>query len=461
MSLTSRLTYLTSDLPGVGGTIKLRPEDFFVEEQPLYKTAGEGEHLYLLIEKTSLTTPEVVRRLARAFRVARQSIGYAGMKDKHAVTRQHFSIRLPPPADEVEPLNRLANDPRLKVLWADRHLNKLRRGHLASNRFVIYLRQVNPSDAIAARRVLDRLAKTGIPNFIGEQRFGYRQNSHLLGRYLLLADYQSFVDEMLGRPGLADSPDLRAGRQAYERGDYTAALETWPRQLRFDRQAMDALRQGCSPAEAVGRIEYQQRDFLVSALQSAIFNDVLDYRLREAVYDRLLPGDLAWKHDSRAVFEVDEQVASEDNQSGGRVETLQVSPSGPLWGISMQRAAGRPGEIERQALGNHDLFESQLGGAGDIKAEGSRRPLRQPVDNPDISGGVDEHGSFIRVAFELQRGTYATIVLREIMKIQELEHRRQEEAVARNADSSSHLDTAPICSSTDPVPQGIEKSADA
>ncbi len=416
MPVTSELAYLTADLPGIGGCIKQRPEDFLVDEQPLYQPSGSGEHVMLYIEKTNLTTMEVIRRLAKTFRVGRGDVGYAGLKDKHAVTRQHLTVYLPDRRDEAETLERLESHPRLKILWFERHHNKLRRGHLKGNRFVIRIRDVSPTSVVAAKRVLDRLGETGLPNFLGDQRFGYRQNSHLLGRHLLLGRDRDFLDEMLGKPRPNDNPSQRAGREAYERGDFIAALEAWPRPLRYDRQCLDELRQGRSPADVVRRLDRNQRDFLISAWQSYVFNRVLDRRLREGTFDRLLPGDLAWKHDSRAVFAVDEATAELENGPTGRVPAFAVSPSGPLWGVDMTRAAGEPGRIEDWALAEQGLSVEQLAGVADHGAEGRRRPLREPLIDPDLSAGVDEHGPYVRLAFELPRGVFATIALREIMK---------------------------------------------
>jgi tRNA pseudouridine13 synthase len=425
MSLTSTLTYLTDDLPGIGGRIKERPEDFLVEEQPLYQPSGQGEHLYLFVEKVALTTPEAVRRIAKAFRVKRSDVGYAGMKDKHAITRQHFSIYLPGRGDgDAELLHNLDHHaPQLKILWAERHANKLRQGHLAGNRFVIRIRQVQTADVLVARKVLDRISATGIPNFLGEQRFGYRQNSHTLGKLLLLGQYEAFLDEMLGHAGELDSPPLRAGREAYEKGDYAAALELWPWQLRFDRQALDALRQGRSALQVVRCIDRGQREFLICALQSAMFNAVLDRRLKEGSFAKLISGDLAWKHDNRSVFRVDEATAEKENGPGGRVAALEVSPSGPMWGPQMMQAQGQPGEMEKQALEAFGLTEGQLAGVNDMPVPpGKRRPMRVPLRDADISGGVDEHGAYIRLAFELPRGAFATMALREITKSQDAAH---------------------------------------
>ncbi len=416
MSLTDALAYLTDELPGTGGDIKQRPGDFLVEERPLYPTRGHGEHVFLFIEKTSLTTTDVVRDLTRAFRVGRNDIGYAGLKDKHAIVRQHFSVWLPDRKDEDECIKRLDDRRLLKVLWHDRHTNKLRRGHHGGNRFVIRIRGVQPNDMLKAKAIVDKLYAHGVPNFVGDQRFGYRQHNHMLGKLLLRGEYEQMLDEMLGQPIDADPPNMQKARAAYDVRDYETALQHWPKHLRFDRQALDALRQGRDAKQAVMAIYRSQREFLISALQSAMFNSVLDRRLREDKLTQLMPGDLAWKHDSRSVFNVDEEVAEKENAADGRIHTIEVSPSGPMWGINMTRATGEPGDVEQQVLDVYEVKPEELAGVGDVHAEGSRRPMRIALRDPEVSAGSDEHGPYIRLGFEMPRGAFATIVLREVMK---------------------------------------------
>ncbi len=422
MPVTESLSFLTPDLPGVGGVLKARNEDFLVEEQPLYEPAGEGEHVYLFIEKNGLTTMDAVHKIARAMHMHRRNIGHAGLKDKHAVTRQHLSLWLPGVDDAVvaEGIERInTHQSRIKVLWSDRHANKLRRGHHGGNRFAIRIRDVEPTHVVRAKQILDVLEQRGVPNYVGDQRFGYRQNSHETGRALMLGDYDRVLDGMLGAESPTESEYIQQGRERYRAGDFAGALEVWPKALRYDRQLLDALRQGKAPEQAVLGMDGSQRAFLVSAWQSAVFNEVLHERVAEGTSDKLLPGDLAWKHDSRATFEVGEASYAEDNAPGGRVARGLLSPSGPLWGIDMPRAAGEPGRIERAALANAGVTEEQLQGPpNDPHAvpKGGRRPMRIMLKDPDVSGGVDEHGPYIKASFELPRGAYATMVLREVMK---------------------------------------------
>lgn len=148
--------------------MRTTPEDFFVEELDAFAPSGAGEHLLLTIEKRGMNTAFAAKRIAAWAGVAESAIGYAGLKDRHAVTRQRFSVWLP---RKIAPdLDALPSDD-LKVLAHAWHARKLPRGALAGNRFELVLRDVvGDRDAIEAR--LATMAARGVPNYFGEQRFG-------------------------------------------------------------------------------------------------------------------------------------------------------------------------------------------------------------------------------------------------------------------------------------------------
>jgi len=410
--------YLTDDLPGIGGRIKQRPEDFLVEESPLYDPVGEGEHIYMFIEKRSMSTLELVALLARHFGVPKRAIGYAGLKDKQAITRQVLSVHVPGKRIEDFPQIR---DERVGVLWSDYHSNKLRRGHLRGNRFSIRVRGVSPTSVIDAKRTLDRLASVGVPNRIAEQRFGVLGNNHLIGRWLILGDDRATLDELLGPP--AGDSDLRSAtqaraREAYTSGDYEQALAMMPRSLRAERAALRVLARGGDARRAVRAIGAPAIEYYLSATQSAAFNAVLDARLDSGSLGELGPGDVAFKHDSRAAFDVDAQTAS-DPETRRRLDSFEISPSGPMWGAQMKRAQGDVDRAEVAALGALGLTPDDLERfveSSRLSMPGERRSLRVPLIAPEIEGGADEHGSYVRCAFELPRGSFATTVMAEIIK---------------------------------------------
>lgn len=154
--------------PAMRARLRVSQEDFRVEEIDAFDPSGSGEHLLLTVEKRGMTTPQAARRIAQWAGVAESAIGYAGLKDRHAVTRQRFSVWIP---KKISPGVATLQADDLKVLSADWHARKLPRGALSGNRFVLVLRDVEGErGAIEAR--LQAIAARGVPNYFGEQRFG-------------------------------------------------------------------------------------------------------------------------------------------------------------------------------------------------------------------------------------------------------------------------------------------------
>ena len=169
---------------GASAILKRLNEDFQVTELPLQLPCGEGEHLWLDVEKTGANTAFVAQQLAEAAGVEERDVGYAGLKDRHAITRQWFSIYLP--KGETPDLT-LTRHPEFKVLGQRRHVKKLRPGDLQGNRFRIVLREV-AGDARARQAVeanLQAVASQGVPNYFGAQRFGFEGGNVELGRAML------------------------------------------------------------------------------------------------------------------------------------------------------------------------------------------------------------------------------------------------------------------------------------
>ncbi|MBM4358229.1 MAG: tRNA pseudouridine(13) synthase TruD [Deltaproteobacteria bacterium] len=227
----------------VSATLRKHPSDFVVDELPAYEACGEGDHLYLTFRKTGLTTLQVVRALAERLGVDPREVGFAGMKDRHAVTTQVASFPFASGRDPEEA--RSIELEGVTILEARRHRNKLRTGHLRGNRFTITLRDLNEAGRADVERRLDRVRAEGVPNAFGPQRFG--------------------------RDG-ANPERALAWLQGKERP---------PRDKR-------------------------ERKLLFSALQSRAFNQVLARREAEGTWASILLGDLAQKHDSGGVFLVGE-----------------------------------------------------------------------------------------------------------------------------------------------------------
>jgi len=154
--------------PQQHGIIKAQESDFCVTEELGYETDGQGEHLFIVVEKRGLNTVAVAKMIAIWANVLVRDVSYAGLKDRYGITRQTFSVQLP--GKESAALTLLETD-QLKVLSATRNSKKLRRGALKGNRFNLLIRDVENDDAIESR--LRQIASQGVPNYFGLQRFGH------------------------------------------------------------------------------------------------------------------------------------------------------------------------------------------------------------------------------------------------------------------------------------------------
>ena len=394
--------YLTGDLPGVGGRIKVRNDDFRVIEIPLYPPSGRGEHCYVRIEKDGMTTTRAIHVIARALGIDPRAVGCAGLKDAHAITEQTLSL------GDVDPARVAALElAGIRVLSVSRHTNKLKMGHLRGNRFAIRVRDVPEDSVPAAQAIFDQLGRCGVPNYFGEQRFGLRGDTGLLGRALVRGDVASFVRRLVGMPHPVESPPVQRARQLFEEGNLHASLEAWPRGMANERRAVQSLVDRPDDwLRAIRSVPTSQRKFYVSAYQGALFNRILARRID--ALDQLQVGDLASIHGKRAVFLVADLDAEQP-----RADRLEISPSGPLYGYKLTMAQGKPGEIERQVLDEQGLRLEDFRMRG-MKLRGARRPLRVPLREVEV--GYD---AGLMVSFGLPPGSYATIVLAEVMKTKE------------------------------------------
>ncbi len=192
------LPYLTADLAGTGGVLRARAEDFVVDEEPAYPASGTGEHVFIHIEKRGQNSAQVAQAIARALGIHERDIGIAGMKDRHAITRQWMS--LPPPIAPEAALALAITD--VTILAAVRHPHKLRTGHVRGNRFVLRVRECGDPELAAARAtaILARLATPpGAPNWYGEQRFGRDGDNATRGRALVLGTQPRGRDKRMDR----------------------------------------------------------------------------------------------------------------------------------------------------------------------------------------------------------------------------------------------------------------------
>lgn len=332
-------------VPTPAYAIRTRPEDFVVVEEPLYAPSGRGTHLFVRVEKRGRTTEQVARDLARVAGVSARDVGYAGRKDRHALTTQWFSL----PGDDPErALGFELADAR--VLEAHRHEHKLRTGQLRGNRFEIALRGEGGPDLRVVRERAAALVRRGLPNRYGEQRFGRDGDNAERARRLLEGE----------RP----PRDRRAAR------------------------------------------------FLLSALQSEIFNAVLE--ARGDAYDDVEVGDLARVEASGGLFWVDDLARERP-----RAAAFEISATGPIVGTRMRSPRGPVAEAERAIFERWGLPDpGALALPRGLRLPGARRPLRvrpEALEITPLEGERGEGGGGLRIRCGLPRGSYVTVLLEALV----------------------------------------------
>lgn len=366
-----------------------------MEEIPLYEPKGSGDHCFLLIEKSGISTPEAVRRLARALGRRDADFGHAGLKDAAGTTRQTLSVMglTPGEALAIEVAG-------LRVLEATAHDRKIRPGHLKGNRFRVRLGSIDPSREEAIRKGLSVIALEGMRNSFGVQRFGSGGANPTLGRALLRGDADRFVSVLLGEGSEADSPSTVEARQLAERGDYAGAHRAFPPALVPEKAVVKTLARGAEPEQAVRRVPRRFRQIYISAYQSLLFNRCLEQRGEEI--RTLWAGDLAYLHRNGACFLVEDPAAETP-----RLESFEISVSGPIFGRKMKWPEGKAREMEEQVLADERLGLDDFRVGGGLSQKGARRPLRVPVGEAGLTR--EEGDLFLR--FELPKGSYATTLL--------------------------------------------------
>ncbi len=395
------MSWLTQELPGTGGHYKTTPEDFQVDEIPLYAPCGEGEHLYLWIEKAGISTRGVVDQLQKELNIKERDIGYAGLKDANALTRQMISI----PASYAHKLDQLELY-KAKIIHAKQHTNKLRTGHLAGNRFKIILREVVPDAEEKAGRILAHLQQYGVPNLFGEQRYGVLGNSGKLGLLLLRGDYQAFCSELMGDPDQIRNADWKQAASAYQQGNWQLALESLPRRMRDEQRLLKALVKQKTFKQAAFALPKSLLRLFLSAAQSSFFD--------QFVYDRLTTlhilqnGDIAYKHANGACFRV-----TDANVEQPRCENFEISPTAPLYGTKVMLATEKTGQLETERLKECAISLPDWHLDRGLTMPGERRPLRVPLFDFTLSS---TEADSLTLHFSLPKGSYATSVLREVIK---------------------------------------------
>jgi tRNA pseudouridine13 synthase len=430
--------YYASESDGTGGRLRAEPVDFRVTElerfgadvRPLDDDPGSYPHTVFRATLRGWDTNDFASALSKTLGISRERISWAGTKDKHAVTTQLFSVRDVDP--EAVPAVR---DSEIDVLG--RAGRPVLFGDLAGNAFEIRVRDPDRPEnagavagelrAFAGGEAGDSDAPTGVPNFFGHQRFGsLRPITHRAGLEIVRGDWEAAVLAYVTTTGEREPADTREARAwVAETRDWAGATERLPGRLRYERAMCHALADvDGEPGpdgfrRALETMPSNLQRLLVNAAQSYLFNEILCRRMERGLpFHEAVEGDVVCFADRDAP----EGLALPDTDrlqgaSGDRLRTVnrhcargRAFVTAPLVGTGTEFADGEPGEIAREVLDEFDVARGDFDLPGEFHSTGTRRAVLLRTD-------LEVETDPLTFSFSLPKGSYATVVLREFMKV--------------------------------------------
>ncbi|WP_228730676.1 tRNA pseudouridine(13) synthase TruD [Psychrobacter sp. TAE2020] len=338
-------------------------EDFTVNEIMAVNFSNEGEHLWLHIKKSGMNTAYIAKLLAEWADIPLRDVGYSGLKDRHALTTQWFSLRIPKkqlPETDFAPID-LGDNETVEIIDQHWHNKKLNRGAHRANEFVITLRdieftnnlQVTANHALVEQQ-LQTIMNTGVPNYFGPQRFG-RHASNIREALRLFA-----------QPIEKDKP---SGKKSERK-----------------------------------RVPREQHTMALSAARSVIFNDILSARVVNGSWNTGLAGEVFNLDGSGSIFS-SEQL---DDTLQARLDIGDIHPTAVMWGIDNAKVSGPAAQLETQVVRQSALLTMLATGLEQREIKAQRRALRLPVETLSWQW-LDEQSLVLR--FSLTTGSFATSVL--------------------------------------------------
>ena len=363
-------------------TYKADATDFVVNEILPLEFTGEGEHLWLHIEKSGMNTAYLAKLLSEWADIPLRDVGYSGLKDRHALTTQWFSLRIPKkqlPESEFAPIDIGVNES-VTILAQHWHNKKLNRGTHRANQFIITLRDIQfagfdaslsmqsstPEQLLSAKQDVEQhlanISQSGVPNYFGPQRFG-RNGNNIREALSLFA-----------RPAQQSRPQPKKSKR-----------KSAPR---------------------------EQNTMELSAARSLIFNEILAARVRDGSWNKGLAGEVFNLAGSGSIF------ASEalDDTLRTRLETGDIHPTGVLWGVGNDKVCSAAASIESDIVQHSPVLTQLAAGLEqrDIKAQ--RRALRLPIEALTWEWHDKEDEQILVLNFTLTTGSFATSVLASLVQ---------------------------------------------
>ena len=408
-----------SKTSGISGKLRKKSEDFNVQEVVSIpgrshwiwmQDTPNGKHQIVKIKAKNWDTHVLVKELSRKLNIGQKSIGFAGTKDKRAITTQHFSVKTS--REKLSTIN-LEN---IELEFLHSSIKPIRLGNLVGNKFKIKVTSSSNNNHIT--NIFSEL-EGFFPNYFGVQRFGaVRPITHIVGEKIVQGDYEGAVLDYLtlGSPTFAG----HEGREYLsETKDFTKSLEKFPPHMLFERQLLGHLsRNKGDYTGAILQLPESLSKMLVHGYQSLIFNKVLDMRIKEGmdaclpqIGDYVMPADGYGGPDQRVTIEVTERNQSKLSK---RCREGKAWVAGLLPGANSKFSKGRQGKLEKEVMNTFgvEFKDFIIDDIPELSSYGMYRPLFQKYNDIEVDYDSDDPV----FTFWLHKGTYATSFLREIMK---------------------------------------------
>ncbi len=431
--------------PGISGAIRQCPEDFIVEETLVDGSKAEitpptkemqaveapsPVHRYLLcvMVKRNWDTFQAVRTVAWQLGISLQQIHIAGIKDANALTAQHITIEGAKPED-VKKIK--LKDVEIRPVRYFR--NKLSAYYLLGNSFRVNVRKITHPKTVIRQRLTEIVeeidAHGGVPNFFGHQRFGTtRPITHLVGEAIVKRNFRKAAMLFLAKPSPHEHPESRKAREELWRTqDFKKALKIFPKQLRYEHLMLKHL--ASNPDDFIGAFKQLPKKLCIlfpQAYQSFLFNRILSRRIlyglsldRAEVGDYVVRAEISGLPNTQAYKTASQESLSEINDA---IKSGRMFLAVPLAGFRQHFSEGVQGEIEKQIFEeeNVTLKDFKIVGMPELSLKGEMRTALTPLRNFSVKeiskDEMNESKNMLTVSFTLQRGSYATVFLREVMK---------------------------------------------
>lgn len=421
------ITWYASESDGVGGRLKTEPSDFQVTEiegidpQPIDADSGAYPHVIVRVRLSGWDTFGFVRRLGSELGIHRGAIDWAGTKDKEAITVQLYSIKGVDPDD-------LPEIPGASLEPVGRFGRGLTFGDLLGNRFELRVRDATtPDQATAITEDLRAFGdgRIAFPNFFGQQRFGSRRPiTHLVGLAILERDWEGAVMTYLGNPSDREPEATQAARGYIEETrDWEGGIERLPRGLGHERRLLEVLRDADTLDEttyrtALERFPEQLRQLFVHAAQSYMFNRIVsERRTRNIPLTRAVSGDIVCFAEPHEELGPIPDLDRTQEVTEGRIETInrhiasgRAFVTAPLVGTETSLGETQPDAIVRDVLSECGVAPADFDLPDPYDSTGTVRPL---LVFPELDIETDP----LTFAFGLPSGAYATVLMREYLKV--------------------------------------------